>query len=114
MTDARTPALPTRRAAPIGQFRIWHLALLVLFVAGAIANIQDQGRSEPALIVLAGLGFVAYWLLGWLGWRSCRRLEAQFGAPVVLVFYLVAMAGLFLVATGVYLVLEHLYLGGRF
>ena len=35
------------------QPRIWHLSLLVLFVAIAIADIQDQRVHEPFLIALA-------------------------------------------------------------
>jgi hypothetical protein len=99
--------------APRFQFRVWHLVLLVLFVAVAIVNIQDQRRSEPALIALAAAGFVAYWLLGWAGWRVARRFSARLGPTTLLILYLTAMAALFLVATGIYLVIEYLYLGGR-
>ena len=69
--DERTRRNPGP-GAPAVQLRVWHLALLVLFVAVAIKNIQDQRRSEPALIALAVSGFVAYGVLGWLGWR-CRK-----------------------------------------
>jgi hypothetical protein len=96
------------------QFRVWHLALLVLFVAVAIVNIQDQGRTELPLVILAATGFVVYGILGWLGWRAARRLEARLGPTLLLVLYLAAMAGFFLVATAVYLVAEHVYLTGRF
>jgi hypothetical protein len=108
------PEPAARAAAPAARLRIWHLALLVLFVAVAIVNIQDQGRTEPALIALAAAGFVAYGVLGWLGWRLARRFEARLGATAILVLYLAAMAGLFLVATVIYVALEILYLGGRF
>jgi hypothetical protein len=114
MIASQPPPPPRRRTAPLGQLRLWHLALLVLFVAIAIVNIQDQRPPAPALVVLAALGFVLYWLLGWLGWRVARRFEPRLGPTVLLVLYLVAMAGLFLVATVVYLVVEHVYLSGRF
>jgi hypothetical protein len=103
-----TDALPSSR--PLAGLRVWHLALLVLFVAVAIRNIQDQGRREPALIALAVAGFVAYGLLGWLGWRLARRFEARIGATALLALYLVAMSALFLVATVVYLLIEYRYL----
>jgi hypothetical protein len=78
----------------------------------AIVNIQDQRRSEPALIALAAAGFVLYGLIGWVGWRLARRLERRLGSVALLAAYLSAMAGLVIVATVVYLVLEHLYLYG--
>jgi hypothetical protein len=100
---------PPRQAARWPQLRIWQLALLVLFVAIAIVNIQDQRVTEPALIGLAAAGFVLYGLLGWAGWRALRRFETRLGPTLLLILYLVAMAGLFLVATVTYLVIEHLY-----
>ena len=78
------------------------MALLVLFVAVAIANIQDQRPPTPGLVALAASGFVLYGLLGWAGWRFARRFEARIGSTLLLVLYLAAMAGLFLVATLVY------------
>lgn len=96
------------------RFRTWHLGLLVLYVAVAIVNVQDQGQSDPALIALASAGLVAYPILGWLAWQGARRFEARLGALPVLVLYLIAMAGFFLVATLVYLVIENLYLQGAF
>jgi hypothetical protein len=109
MTQAPTPP----RAGPAVQLRVWHLALLVLFVAVAIKNIQDQRRSEPALIALAASGFVVYGVLGWLGWRVARRFEKRVGASLLLILYLTGMAGLFLASTAVYLVIEHMYLISR-
>jgi hypothetical protein len=102
----RRPAL-----APV-RFRIWHLWLLALFVAMAIVNIRDQRRSEAALVGLAAGGFVLYGLLAWGAWCIARRLRARLGTIPVLALYLVAMAGLFLVATVVYLLLEYGYLVG--
>ena len=62
----------------------------------ALANIRDQRISEPALIALAGAGFVAYGLLGWAGWHAARRARAGLGEMPALLLYLAAMAGLFL------------------
>ena len=102
MIDTR----PVHQSAPLGQLRVWHLALLVLFVAIAIANIQDQRPPTPGLVALAASGFVLYGLLGWAGWRFARRFEARLGSTLLLVLYLAAMAGLFLVATLVYVAVE--------
>jgi hypothetical protein len=94
------------------HLRVWHLALLVLFVAVAIRNVQDQGRSEPALIVLAASGFVLYGVIGWLGWRVWNQSAGRLPPTPRVLVYLVGMAGLFLLATVVYLVAEHIYLVG--
>ncbi len=96
------------------QLRIWHLALLVLFVAIAIRNIQDQRRTEPALIGLAIAGFLLYGVLGWLGWGFLQRFAGRFGTLALLIAYLVGMAALFLVATEVYLAAESVYEAGGF
>jgi hypothetical protein len=112
MTEPPSP--PTRPASPLARVRVWHLGLLVAFVAIAIADIQDHRRTEPFLIGLAGAGFAAYWALGWLGWHFARRFEARLGALAVLILYLVAMAALFLGATVIYLLIEHRYLNGGF
>src|SRR3954453_7664582 len=106
MNEAHLPGPALLRPEPIARLRIWHLALLVLFVAIAIVNIQDQRRSEPALIALAIAGFAAYWLLCWLGWKYAQRFEAQLGSTLLLILYLVAMAAPFLAAPVAYLVNE--------
>ena len=97
---------PMHRSAPLGQLRVWHLALLVLFVAVAIANIQDQRPPTPGLVALAASGFVLYGLLGWAGWRVAHRFEDRLGPTLLLVLYVAAMAMLFLVATLVYVAVE--------
>jgi hypothetical protein len=102
-----TESTPT--SAPIFQLRVWHLGLLVLFVAIAIVNIQDQRLEDPKLIALAAAGFVLYWILGWLGWRFARRFEARLGALPVLILYLTAMAALFLIASGIFLMIMLAY-----
>ena len=101
-----TASRPVHHSAPLVQLRVWHLALLVLFVAVAIANIQDQRPPTPGLVALAASGFVLYGFLGWAGWRFARRFEARIGSTLLLVLYLAAMAGLFLVATLVYVAVE--------
>ena len=92
------------------QPRIWHLLLLVLFVAIAIADIQDQRVHEPFLIALAAGGFLLYGLIGWLGWWIVRRrLGSRLGPLWLFAIYAIAMGALFLVATAIYLVIEHVY-----
>jgi hypothetical protein len=113
MTHDLLPVPRTRGPAPLAQVRVWHLALLVAFVAIAIVNIQEQRQSDPALVALACAGFVGYWVLGWLGWRVVRRFEDRLGTMTLLILYLAAMAGLFLVATYTYLVIEMIYLRGH-
>jgi hypothetical protein len=102
MTETR----PAHRPAPLGQLRVWHLALLVLFVAVAIANIQDQRPPTQGLVALAASGFVLYGFLGWAGWQLAHHFEDRLGPTFLLVLYLAAMAMLFLVATLVYVAVE--------
>jgi hypothetical protein len=101
---------PPQRSPSWYQPRIWHLLLLVLFVAIAIADIQDQRVHEPFLIALAAGGFLLYALIGWLGWWVARRrLGSRLGPIGLFAIYAVAMGALFLVATIIYLVIEHVY-----
>ena len=100
-------------APAFARVKLWHLVLLVAFVAVAIADIQDHRRFEPTLLALAGGGFAAYAVLAWLGWNFARRFEGRVGRVTLIGLYLASMAGLFLVATVAYLVIEHFYLGGR-
>lgn len=103
------------RPASWYQPRIWHLSLLVLFVAIAIVQIQEQRVHEPVLTALAAGGFVLYGLIGWLGWWAARRwFGARLGPSWLFAIYAFAMGALFLVATAIYLVIEFLYRGGRF
>ena len=111
-TERSSSSESVRRLAPRG-LRVWHLWLLALFVAVAIVNIQDQRHHEPALIALAAAGFALYGLIGWVGWRLARGLERRLGRAPLLAAYLTAMAGLFMVATVVYLICEQVYLNGH-
>lgn len=107
MTEAPSPP---RRSAGWYQPRIWHLLLLVLFVAIAIADIQDHRVHEPFLIALAAGGFALYGLIGWLGWWIARRrLGSRLGPMWLFAIYAIAMGALFLVATAIYLVIEYAY-----
>jgi hypothetical protein len=112
MTDAKSPDASLQPRRPLVQFRVWHLGLLSLFVAIGIVNIQDQRQSDPTLIALAVAGFVLYGLLGWGAWRLVRRLRSRLGRIAVLALYLVAMTGLFMVATISYLLIEHAFFFG--
>jgi len=113
MTKVQSRTPPTRHTPSWAQLRIWHLALLVLFVAIAIADIQDQRIREPVLIALAAGGLVLYGLIGWIGWWAVRRFEARLGPILLFTLYSVAMGVLFLVATVIYLITAHVYRGGR-
>src|SRR5438874_2517490 len=106
MAEAQSSTPPPRRTPSWYQPRIRHLALLVLFAAIAIADIQDHRVHEPVLIALAAGGFVLYGLIGWIGWWASRRFEPRLGPLLLFLLYSVAMAALFLVATAVYLVIE--------
>lgn len=112
MTRCTIPVQSTLRTCSLLQFRIWHIALLVVYVAIAIVDIQDNRRTEPALIALAAIGFAAYAVVCWLAWHGIRRLERRLGFLAMFTVYLVAMAALFLAATVIYLVLEYAYLRG--
>jgi hypothetical protein len=101
------------RTSPLLQMRLWHLAVLVALVAIAIADIQDHGRKEPALILLASVGYAAFGLSCWLCWHAARRFESRLGPVVLAAVYTSAMGGLFLAATVAYLLVEYFYLGGK-
>jgi hypothetical protein len=109
MLTAQSSARPSPGREPLAQLRVWHLSLLVLYAAIAIADIQHQHLAEPALAALAASGFAGYALLAWLGWRAACRFAARIGLLPVTILYLVAMAALFLLATIIYLAIEHAY-----
>jgi hypothetical protein len=118
MGDAESPTPvsppPPRRIPSWAQVRVWHLTLLVLFAAIAIADIQSQRITEPALVALAAGGLLLYGLIGWIAWWIAHRLQSRLGLVLVFCLYAIAMAALFLVATVMYLVIAHYYrTGGR-
>jgi hypothetical protein len=100
----------SNRFLPWFQVRIWHLALLVLFVAVAMIDIQDHAPRSPELVVLAATGYAGYFVIVWLCWLYARRFERSLGLAVLLAVFMTAMAALFLVATMTYLVIESVYL----
>jgi hypothetical protein len=114
MNEARLSTSSPRQSEPFAQLRIWHLALLVAYVAIAIVDIETQRLGDPVLVGLASVGFIGYGLLVWLTWRMVRHFEARFGTMPLVIAYLVAMMALFMFANVVYLVIEHAYRQGLF
>ena len=114
MIEAPLSASSPRRSEPFAQLRIWHLALLVMYVAIAIVDIQAQHLADHVLIALASLGFAGYICLVWLIWQMVRRFEVRLGKMPLVLVYLIAMMALFLFANVVYLVIEHAYHVGLF
>jgi hypothetical protein len=110
MTGSEAPVSDGTR--PRMPLRLWHLVLLVAFVAIAIADIQGQRIREPALIGIATGGYALYTLLAWQGWRIAWRAAARIGARAALILYMAAMGLLFLAATAIFLVIEHTYRNG--
>src|SRR3954453_10513048 len=102
MPESRTSIPMTLAGRPFARFRIWHLSLLVFYVAIALVNIRDQRMSEPPLIALASAGLAVYGMLAWLGWLLAHRFEDRLGRMPLLILYLIGMAGLFLFATFLY------------
>jgi hypothetical protein len=92
---------------------MWQLALVVLFLAIALADIKDQRIREPVLVTLAVGGLMVYALIGWIGWWGVRRFEARLGLALLFSLYSVAMGVFFLIATVIYLVVAHVYRVGR-
>jgi hypothetical protein len=109
MTETRSPITHVRTVPGWAQPRVWHFALLVMFVAIAITDLRDQQIREPLLIALAGGGLILYGLIGWIGWWTIQRFATRLGPIVLFIVYSVAMGVLFLVATIIYLVIAHMY-----
>ncbi len=114
MIASRSNAFSSNQLLPWFQVRIWHLVLVVLIVAMAIFDIRDHRPRTLALFALAAMGYAGYFVMVWLCWLYARRFERSLGLAILLTLYMTAMAALFLVATGVYLVIEHAYLVGGF
>jgi hypothetical protein len=103
---------PSRPVASLFQIQLWQLALLVMFVAIAIVDIQNHRRTEPALVLLAAAGYAGFGVVCWLCWHVLRRLRPRMGTIALAAVYVPAMGGLFLAAVVTYLVIEYFYLGG--
>jgi hypothetical protein len=101
------------RTSPLLQMRLWHLGILEVLTAIAIADIQNHGRREPVLVLLASVGYAAFGLICWLCWNAVNRFERRVGSVLVVAVYTLAMGGLFLAATVAYLLIEYVYLGGK-
>lgn len=101
------------RTSPLLQLRLWHLALLVLFVAVATVDIRSLRRSELALVVAAAVGYAGFGLLCWAGWHWIGRLRSRLSPVLVFGLYAFTMAGIYWGAVTVYLGLESAYLSGR-
>src|SRR5262245_45152009 len=97
----------------LGGFRVWHLSLLVLFVSVAIVNIQEQRVAEPELVALASAGFVAYGVLGCLGWVYLVRARERSNFLRRFIEYAVAMSFLFIGSTAGYVAIENFYRMGH-
>jgi len=95
------------------QFRVWQFGLLVALTAIAIVDILGHCR-EPRLIALAAAGYAAYALLCWLLWHGLHRFERRLGPVMLVSAYVVVMGAVFLAATVAYLLIEYVYMGGRF
>jgi hypothetical protein len=114
MTDAEARNPPPRTVPGWAQPRLWHFLLLVVLVAIAITDIREQRIGEPVLIALAAGGLAVYGLIGWIGWWTVQRFVARLGPTLLFVLYSFAMGLFFLVSTIIYLVIAHIYRGGRF
>ncbi len=114
MISAQAEPTARQRIAQWPELKIWHLGLLVLYVAVMMHQILDQRPGSPLLAGLAVFGFVGYAVLGWMGWRIVQVCSARFGAIRSTAFYLIAMALLFLAATWIYLAIEYAYTLGYF
>jgi hypothetical protein len=104
--DIGTGPVPKR---PRAGLRLWHWSVIVLFVAVAIVNIQDQRITDRFLLGLACAGFVGYAVLAIVGWRYSRRLERRLGPLFALILYLIALAVLFIVASILFVAISDLY-----
>jgi biotin transporter BioY len=104
--DVSPLARSAGRPATTASLRIWHLALLVVFV-----DIQNHRGTEPTLIALAAGGYAGFALAAWVAWTFARRFEGRMGRVWLLAAYLVAMGAFYLMAILIYLSIERIYLG---
>jgi hypothetical protein len=92
---------------------MWHLAVVVLYVALAIVDIQDHRRTEPFLVSLAAAGYAGYGLLCWLVWHGLDQFSTRLGRVLRVAVFAVSMGAVFLAAVIAYLLIEYAYLGGH-
>jgi hypothetical protein len=104
---------PARPLGSLYQVRIWQLALVVLYVALAIVDIQDHRPAESFLVGLAAAGYAGYGLLCWLVWHGLLRWADKLGHALRVTIFAVSMGAVFLAAVIAYLLIEYVYLGGR-
>ncbi len=106
------PRTDARRQIPEwARIRLWHFVLFVMLVAIAITDLKDQRIDDRFLLGLAVVGLIFYALIGWFGWWAVQRFQARVGPLLLIVLYCIAMSGLFLVATVMYLMIAHYYRG---
>ncbi len=112
MAAHRVSIASARMASSLCQVRLWQLSVLIVFVAVAIVDIQDHCRREPALVALAAVGYAGFGLLCWLSWHGFSRFANRLPRLALLIAYVISMGIIFLAAVIVYLLIEHVYLGG--
>ncbi len=110
MTARRPPCSASAR--PRRGLRIWHYALLTVFVAIAIAEIQDQRIHDRRLLALATGGLALYGLIAVMVWGFAQRYECRVGRAALVIAYCVGMGAFFLFATVCYLVIEYAIVTG--
>lgn len=113
MNQVTPYSLQARGIRALGQVRVWHMSMLVMFVAIAIMEIKDQGVREPLLVWLAAAGFALYGLIGWIGWHYATRLEKRLGVLPLRLLFMSLMAALFLVATLIYTAVQIVCMTGH-
>lgn len=115
MSSPSLSARGTRAFGPsLTQVTLWQLALLVAFVAVAIADIRAYGVHEPTLLALAAAGYAGFALLCWLVWHAVQRFRVRVGTVPLVAGYVAVMGAVFLAAVAIYLVIEYAYLTGGF
>lgn len=92
---------------------VWHLMVLVAYVAIAVVDVQGLRAGDRVLVAAAVVGYAGYAVLAWLAWIAIRPLERRLGAVGLFAVYVAGMAVLYLVATVAYLLIQHAYLFGR-
>src|SRR5262245_22021657 len=102
--------LPCESAASrFASFRVWHMLVLVVYVAVAIVDLREARTTDPMQIGSLSAGYAGYAALGWAGWVHSRPSRRRADPLPGLVAYLVAMAILFLVAAIVHSMILNVY-----